>query len=129
MKEISELNFPDDLKYAENHEWSKLDNDEVTIGICDYAQDQLDLLRAENPIAGPILRRAKRLELSLPVPEDVCLQTGQIANLTDHQAIAGEHHLRWNGSNNNGIQMNSGIYFFNIQGAGISQAIKIVKLD
>ena len=41
MKEISELNFPEDLKYAEDHEWVKDDNGEVTIGISDYAQDQL----------------------------------------------------------------------------------------
>ena len=41
MKEISELNFPDDVKYAEDHEWSKLEGGQVTIGICDYAQDQL----------------------------------------------------------------------------------------
>ena len=53
MKEISELNFPDDLKYAENHEWSRLENDEVTIGICDYAQDQLgDVVFVELPQVG-----------------------------------------------------------------------------
>ena len=53
MKEISELNFPDDLKYTEDHEWSKLENDEVTIGICDYAQDQLgDVVFVELPQIG-----------------------------------------------------------------------------
>jgi glycine cleavage system H protein len=53
MKEISELNFPDDLKYTENHEWSKLENGEVTIGICDYAQDQLgDVVFVELPQVG-----------------------------------------------------------------------------
>jgi len=53
MKELSELNFPDDLKYTEDHEWSKLENDEVTIGICDYAQDQLgDVVFVELPQVG-----------------------------------------------------------------------------
>ena len=53
MKEISELNFPDDLKYTEDHEWSKLENSEVTIGICDYAQDQLgDVVFVELPQVG-----------------------------------------------------------------------------
>lgn len=53
MKELSELNFPDDLKYTEDHEWSKLDNGEVTIGICDYAQDQLgDVVFVELPQVG-----------------------------------------------------------------------------
>ena len=41
MKELSELNFPDDVKYSDDHEWGRLDNNEVTIGISDYAQDQL----------------------------------------------------------------------------------------
>jgi glycine cleavage system H protein len=53
MKEISELNFPDDLKYTEDHEWSKLENNEATIGICDYAQDQLgDVVYVELPGIG-----------------------------------------------------------------------------
>ena len=53
MKEISELNFPDDLKYAEDHEWARLENNEVTIGICDYAQDQLgDVVFVELPQVG-----------------------------------------------------------------------------
>ena len=53
MKELSELNFPDDLKYTEDHEWSRLENDEVTIGICDYAQDQLgDVVFVELPQPG-----------------------------------------------------------------------------
>jgi glycine cleavage system H protein len=53
MKEISELNFPDDVKYAEDHEWSKLEGGQVTIGICDYAQDQLgDVVFVELPQVG-----------------------------------------------------------------------------
>ncbi len=53
MKEISELNFPGDLKYAEDHEWTRLENGEVTIGICDYAQDQLgDVVFVELPQVG-----------------------------------------------------------------------------
>ena len=53
MKEISELNFPDNLKYTEDHEWSKLENGEVIIGICDYAQDQLgDVVFVELPQVG-----------------------------------------------------------------------------
>ena len=32
---------PEDLRYAETHEWVRLDGDEATIGISDYAQDEL----------------------------------------------------------------------------------------
>lgn len=32
---------PEDLKYAETHEWVRVEGDEATIGISDYAQDEL----------------------------------------------------------------------------------------
>ncbi len=32
---------PDDLKYAETHEWVRVNGDEATIGISDFAQDEL----------------------------------------------------------------------------------------
>ena len=41
MKEINDLNLPEDLKYTKDHEWAKLSDGIVTIGINDYAQDQL----------------------------------------------------------------------------------------
>jgi len=53
MKEISELHFPDDIRYAESHEWAKLEGDTVKVGITDYAQDQLgDIVFVEMPEAG-----------------------------------------------------------------------------
>jgi len=53
MKEINELNFPDDIRYAKSHEWAKLEGDTVKIGISDYAQDQLgDIVFVEMPEAG-----------------------------------------------------------------------------
>ena len=41
MKQINELNLPDDIRYAESHEWASSDGDRIRIGISDYAQDQL----------------------------------------------------------------------------------------
>ena len=53
MKELHELNFPDDVKYSDDHEWGRMDNNEVTIGISDYAQDQLgDIVFVELPGVG-----------------------------------------------------------------------------
>lgn len=53
MKEISELKFPEDLRYAEDHEWVRSGGQEATIGISDYAQDQLgDVVFVELPIVG-----------------------------------------------------------------------------
>lgn len=48
--------IPDDLKFAESDEWYKLDGDVVTIGISDYAQDQLnDIVYVELPDVGSTL--------------------------------------------------------------------------
>ncbi len=53
MKEISELNLPDDIFYSDDHEWAKKNNDTVKIGISDYAQDQLgDIVFVELPEVG-----------------------------------------------------------------------------
>ena len=53
MKEISELNFPDDLRYTEDHEWAKQEGEQIRIGISDYARDQLgDIVFVELPQVG-----------------------------------------------------------------------------
>ncbi len=53
MKEISDLNFPEDVKYTKDHEWAKLEGDIVTIGLSDYAQDQLgEIVFVELPEVG-----------------------------------------------------------------------------
>jgi glycine cleavage system H protein len=35
------MNYPEDLKYTQNDEWIRVEGDISTIGITDYAQDQL----------------------------------------------------------------------------------------
>lgn len=35
------MNFPDNLKYTEDHEWISLDGDVATVGITDHAQSEL----------------------------------------------------------------------------------------
>jgi len=39
---MADWNTPADLKYTESDEWFAVDGDVVTIGITDYAQDQLN---------------------------------------------------------------------------------------
>ncbi len=53
MKEINDLNLPDDVKYTKSHEWAKISDDVVTIGLNDYAQDQLgEIVFVELPEEG-----------------------------------------------------------------------------
>ena len=60
MKELSELNLPDDVRYAESHEWAKSEGDKVRVGISDYAQDQLgDIVFVELPEVGDSLDKGE----------------------------------------------------------------------
>jgi len=53
MKEINELNLPDNVRYTDNHEWARTEGDMVDMGITDYAQDQLgDIVFVEMPDVG-----------------------------------------------------------------------------
>jgi len=58
MKEINEINLPDDLKYSKDHEWARFENQYVTIGVTDYAQDQLgDIVFVELPQKGDVFKK------------------------------------------------------------------------
>lgn len=53
MKEIDELNIPDDLFYTDDHEWVMLKDGVITVGLDDYAQNQLgDIVFVELPGIG-----------------------------------------------------------------------------
>ncbi len=50
---MADWKFPEDLHYTENDEWIRVDGDTGTIGITDYAQDQLsDIVYVELPAVG-----------------------------------------------------------------------------
>jgi len=45
--------IPEDLQYSEEHEWVRIDGDIATIGITDYAQEQLgDIVFVDLPAVG-----------------------------------------------------------------------------
>jgi len=53
VKDISELNFPENVRYTKDHEWARQEGDIVIAGISDYAQDQLgDVVYVELPPVG-----------------------------------------------------------------------------
>jgi glycine cleavage system H protein len=82
MKEISELNLPDDLRYAEDHEWARSEGGNIRVGIDDYAQDQLgDIVYVDLPQVGDTFSKGEEFgsvesvkavsELYLPVGGEV----------------------------------------------------------
>src|SRR5713101_7022582 len=47
------MEFPEDLKYSKEHEWVLVEGNVATVGITDYAQDQLgDIVFVELPAIG-----------------------------------------------------------------------------
>ncbi len=47
------MEFPEELKYTEDHEWLLVEDDVVTVGITDFAQDSLgDVVFVELPEVG-----------------------------------------------------------------------------
>jgi glycine cleavage system H protein len=82
MKELNELNFPDDVRYAKSHEWARTKGDKIKVGISDYAQDQLgDIVFVELPEVGDTFEQGEEFgtvesvkavsELYMPVAGEV----------------------------------------------------------
>ena len=52
------MNIPTDLKYTKDHEWVKIEGDNATIGITDYAQGELgDIVYVEIESLGDELNK------------------------------------------------------------------------
>lgn len=50
------MNFPEELKYTEEHEWVLVEDGVATIGVSDFAQEQLgDIVFVELPEVGDTL--------------------------------------------------------------------------
>ena len=50
------MNIPDNLKYTKDHEWIKVNGDEATVGVTDYAQNELgDIVFIEVETVGETL--------------------------------------------------------------------------
>ena len=47
------MNFPDNIRYSEDHEWIRVDGSEAVIGITDFAQSELgDIVFVDIPEVG-----------------------------------------------------------------------------
>lgn len=56
------MNVPENLKYTADHEWIRLEGQRATIGITDYAQDQLgDVVFVDLPTVGQEVKAGDNL--------------------------------------------------------------------
>ena len=52
------MNIPTELQYLKSHEWVRIEGDIATVGITDFAQDQLgDVVFVELPAIGKVLKQ------------------------------------------------------------------------
>ena len=74
--------YPEDVRYTAEHEWARLENGLVTVGITSYATDQLgDVVFVELPESGRALEAGKAFgvveavktvsDLYAPIPGEV----------------------------------------------------------
>ena len=81
------MNFPEELKYTKDHEWIRVEGDVVTIGITDFAQqelgdivyvdvDTLDEVLEQDEVFGTVEAVKTVSDLFLPI-------TGEIIEFND----------------------------------------------
>ena len=57
------MNFPNNVKYTEEHEWIRVEGDIAYVGISDYAQEQLgDIVFVDITTEGETLEKGEVLE-------------------------------------------------------------------
>ena len=78
---------PGDLRYTKEHEWVRVEGDEATVGITQYAADQLgDIVFVELPAAGRSLEQFA----TFGVVESVKAVSGLFAPLTGEGVAAND---------------------------------------
>lgn len=79
------MNIPADLKYTNDHEWVKIEGSTVTIGVTDYAQNELsDITFFEFPEIGREVKQGDEIgviETSKAVSEIYSPVTGKVVEI------------------------------------------------
>lgn len=98
------MSYPADLKYTKEHEWIRVDGNTGTIGITDFAQQQLgDVVYVELPDVGSTLTAGQVFgtiesvkavsELFAPVTGEVIETNGSLKDRPDH--VNSKPHETW----------------------------------
>jgi len=79
--------IPEDLQYTADHEWVRRDGDVVTVGITDYAQDQLgDIVYLSLPAVGEAIESGAvvgELESTKSVSDLFAPVSGEVVSVND----------------------------------------------
>ncbi len=78
---------PKDFKYSKDHEWAKVEGDNVLVGVTDFAQKQLtDIVFVELPEKGKRVEKDKQMAVieSVKSVSDVfCPVTGEVVEVNE----------------------------------------------
>jgi glycine cleavage system H protein len=92
---VADTEIPADLLYTREDEWARVEGDRVTIGVTDYAQQQLgDIVNVELPAVGAAVERGEPFgviesvkavsDLYAPVTGEVVEVNADLANHPEH---------------------------------------------
>jgi glycine cleavage system H protein len=85
--ELAEYEIPNDLRYSEDDEWVRQEEDSVTVGITDYAQQQLgDIVFIELPELGSTVDKGEPFGVieSVKAVSDLCAPiSGVVAEVNE----------------------------------------------
>ncbi len=85
---------PKELKYSKDHEWVKVEDDIVTVGITDHAQNQLtDIVFIELPEVGKAVEQDGNLgvvESVKSVSDVLCPVSGEVTEINSELETAPE---------------------------------------
>ena len=81
------MNTPNDLLYSKSHEWLKEEGDGFTVGLTDYAQEQMgDIVFVNLPMVGDELKAGEALgdvESVKAVADVICPVSGTVAEINE----------------------------------------------
>jgi glycine cleavage system H protein len=92
---VADTEIPEDLRYTREDEWTRIEGDRVTVGVTDFAQQQLgDVVFVELPAVGTAVERGEPFgtiesvkavsDLYAPVSGEVVESNGDLANHPEH---------------------------------------------
>jgi len=88
------MDFPDDLRYSTEHEWARVEDGKIRVGITDYAQDALgDVVFVQVPTVGTSVAAGgsfSEVESTKSVSDIYAPITGEVVEVNDDLADAPE---------------------------------------
>jgi glycine cleavage system H protein len=92
---VADYDFPEDRRYSKEDEWARVEEDRVSVGVTDYAQQQLgDIVFVELPAVGTAVEKGEPfgvIESVKAVSDLYAPVSGQVVEVNTDLAEHPEH--------------------------------------